>query len=473
MNMRMLVVLLGGSAAVWAFRRWRTAAQAVMVLLIFEGAIRKWLVPGAQDLMYLAKDVLLLGVYAGFVRDRGRLRIRQPAFPILYGALLFGALWGLIEVFNPGLPNLLVGIFGFKAYFFYAPLIFVLPATFSGDADLYRFLRRYALLAIPVGALAVAQFFSPSSSILNTYARTSEDAYIATFGSSTYVRVTATFSFITGYTAYLIATAILILTLLGAGRWRFRGHLLMFGALGMTLLGMLMTGSRAPVLILALVFPVYWWLGVIRERGGGATFGRLAVALVLMGGILITTNQKAIDAFRGRAAGVGDVQSRFSSPLLSPYLLLPEVGLLGVGIGATHQTAATLAPGVIPYSWLHGLLVEVESGRVMIELGPIGFLLVYFVRIYLAILALRQVFALRTRLHRALATAAFLFFLAAIPGGAVFDVTADIYYWFYAGLLLTAIRLDRKAIQKASRPAVPAAAGTPSEPLPEPVPAIP
>lgn len=472
MNLRLLVVLAGGAAAVWAFRRWRAAVQFAMVLLIFEGAIRKWLVPGAQDLIYLAKDVLLLGVYAGYVRDRPRLRIRQPALPLLYGALLFGSLWGVLELFNPALPNLLVGIFGFKAYFFYAPLIFVLPAAFPNDAAVYRFLRRYALLAIPVGLLAVAQFFSPASSVLNTYARSNENAYVATFGSSTYVRVTATFSFITGYTAYLIATTILILALLGASRWQFRGHLLMFGALGMTMLGMLMTGSRAPVLILALLLPVYGWLGVIRERGGGATFSRLAIVLAVVVWVLVSTNQQAIDAFRGRAAGVGDVSSRVSSPLLSPYLLLPEAGLMGYGIGTTHQTAAALAPNLVPYSWLHGLLVEVETGRVMVELGPIGFLLVYFVRIYFPFYALRQVFTLRTRFHRALAIASFLFFLAAIPGGAVFDVTADVYYWFFAGLLMLAVRLDQEAVQKAAR-----AAAVPrprrDQPLPEPEPAVP
>lgn len=469
MNERLLLVLAGGAAVVWAARRWREGFQAVMVLLIFEGAIRKWLFPGAQDLVYFAKDVLLAGVYAGFLHERGRLRYRQPAFPVLYGVLAAGALIGLLQVFNPALPNLKVGIFGFKAYFFYVPLIFLMPAAFPDDAALYRFLRRYALISIPVGILAMAQFVSPSSSILNTYARTNEEAYIATFGSSTYVRVTATFSFITGYTAYLIATAILLLGLLGAGRWRFRGHLLLFVSLGMTILGMLMTGSRAPVLILALLFPIYWWLGVIRERGGGATFFRQLVVMVLVGWVLLFTNQKAVDAFRGRAAGVADMPSRVSSPLMSPYLLLPEVGLLGFGIGSTHQTAATLAPGVVPYSWLHGLLVEVESGRVMIELGPIGFLLVYFARIYLTLLALRKVFTLRTRFHRALATASFLFFLAAIPGGAVFDVTAGLYYWFFAGLLALAVRLDAEAAQKAV-PRVAAAAPAAPPPLPEPVP---
>jgi hypothetical protein len=465
MNMRVVVMLAGGAAAVWALYRWRLAVQVVMVLLVLEGAIRKWVFPGAQDLVYFGKDVLLLGIYAGFFRDLGRLRSRLPAVRILYGVLAFGALFGLLEVFNPALPNLLVGIFGFKAYFYYVPLLFVVPAAFRSDADLYRFLRRYALLAIPVGLLAAAQFFSPSTSILNTYARSNEDAYVATFGTSSFVRVTATFSFITGYTSYLLATAILILGLLGAGRWKFRGHILLFGALVMTLIGMLMTGSRGPVLILAALFPLYWWLGVIRERGGGAIFGRLVIILALVAGVIAYTSQDALDAFVGRVtSGGSDVQGRVTSPLLAPYLVMADAGVAGFGIGATHQTAAALAPGVVPYSWLHGLLIEVETGRIMLELGPIGFLLVYFVRLYLVYYALRQALALRTRFHRAVALAACLFFLAAIPGGVVFDVTSDVYYWFFAGLLLLAIRLDREALARAARAATvtAAAAGRPA-----------
>jgi hypothetical protein len=467
MNPRVLVALVGAAAAFWAVGRWRLAAQLVMVLLILEGAIRKWVAPGAQDLVYFAKDVLLLGVYAGFFRDLPRLRSRLPRQPVLYGLLAFGALFGALEIFNPALPNLLVGIFGFKAYFFYVPLIFVLPAAFRDDSELHLFLWRYCLLAIPVGALAIAQFFSPSSSLLNTYARSNEDAYVVTFGSSSFVRVTATFSFITGFTAYLLAAAILILMLLGAGRWKFRGHYLLFTALGMTLLGMLMTGSRGPVLILAVLFPIYWWLAVIREKGSGAVFGRLVIALALVVGFIAYTSQDAVDAFLGRVnTGGADVPGRVASPLLSPYLVMADAGPAGFGIGATHQTAAALTPGIVPYSWLHGLIIEVETGRIMLELGPIGFLLVYLVRLYLAFFAFRQVLALRTRFHRALATGSLLFFLAAIPGGVVFDVTSDVYYWFFAGLLLAAIRLDRELPAKAARAAA-APAPVPLKPQPE------
>ena len=78
MNLRILVVLAGCAAALWAVRRWRLAVQLAMVLLVFEGAIRKWLAPGAQDLVYFAKDVLLLGVYVGFFRELPRLRARLP-----------------------------------------------------------------------------------------------------------------------------------------------------------------------------------------------------------------------------------------------------------------------------------------------------------------------------------------------------------------------------------------------------------
>ena len=463
MNLRLLIVLAGGAAAVWSVRRWRTAIQLAMVLVIFEGAIRKWLLPGAQDLVYFAKDVLLLGAYVGFFKDLPRLRLRLPPLAGFYGVLLLAAVLGLLQIFNPALPNLLVGVFGFKAYFFYVPLLFIIPAAFPTDAALFQFLRRYALIAIPVGLLATAQFFSPASSPLNTYARTTqENAYIATFGSSTFVRVTATFPFITGYTAYLLATVILILALLGASRWKFKGNLLMFGALAMTLLGMLMSGSRGPVLMIAVLFPIYWWLGVIRERGGGVAFGRLLLALSLVAGVVVVLGEDALEAFLGRSSGgAADMRSRLTSPVLSPWLLLPEAGLIGLGIGSTHQTAAALAPSQAPYSWLRGLIVETESGRVMVEMGALGFVLVYFLRIYLALFALRQVLTLRTRFHRAIATASFLFSLAAIPGGVIFDVTSDVYYWFFAGLLLLAVRLDREAVTAAARARAAAARAEP------------
>jgi hypothetical protein len=471
MSLRFLVLLLGGGVTLWAVKRWRYAVQAAMVLVVFEGAVRKWLLPGAQDLIYFAKDVILIGAYAGFLLARPRLRLRYPKAPGLYAGLVLGAAMGLFEVFNPRLPNLLVGVLGFKAYFLYIPLLFVVPAVFPDDVALARFLRRYVLIAFPVGLLSIAQFFSPPSSALNTYAQPTDIGSITTFGSSQFVRTTGTFSYISGYTSFLLAMTIIILMILTTTRWRFRGNFAVFAALGMTVLGMLMSGSRGPIFLLALVFPLYWWLAVVREKQSGQTFRRLLLGLGLLVAGLSSAGEEAMTAFSQRASGAQDIASRLISPFVAPVNMLPYAGPLGYGIGATHQAATVVTPGIVPYSWLGGIAPESESGRVMLELGPLGFLLIYSVRLALAFFTFRQVLRLRTAFHRAVAISALLFFLVQIPGGVVFEVTAGLYYWFLAGLVFLAVRLDRVAAlapaagrassAPAARRAVPAEAPAP------------
>lgn len=457
---RFLVVMAGIAAIGWSIRRWREAVHMALVLVIFEGAIRKWFVPGAQDLFYFAKDVFLLGAYAGFLQSPARRLYRPPEAPLLYILLTAGMFFGALQVFNPNLPNLLVGILGFKAYFFYVPLIFLLPAMYQTDQELARMLRRYLLLAIPVGLLAVAQFFSPAGSPLNTYARSSgEELGIVTFGSSSYVRVTATFSFITGYTSYLLATVVFLLIWMANMRWRLQGNVPMYGALGITLLGMLMSGSRGPVVLLAALLPFYWWLGVLREQGGGSTFGRLILGLSLLIAVLAWVGEDAVGAFLGRAVGgVGEVPSRMMTPFQAPLHVIGDAGPFGFGIGATHQTAVAVTPGLPPYAWLRGLLIEVESGRVMLELGAFGFAIIYLIRLYLVLFAFRQIFRLRTRFHRSLAVGSFLYLLGSLPGGIVFEVTSSLYHWTFVGLLFLATRLDQKAVRaaQAERTAAPA-----------------
>jgi len=459
MNIRLLLMLAGGGAFFWAFRRWRAAVQLAMVVLVLEGVFRKWIFLGAQDLIYFAKDVLLIAAYGGFLSERQRLRgLWIPRAPALYFTLAAGAVWGLFQVLNPELPNIFVGMLGFKSYFLYVPLLFVLPAVFPSDAAVARFLMRYLLLSIPVGLLAVAQFFSSSTSSLNTYARSpTEDLSSAvTFGSSSFVRVTGTFSFITGYSAYLTSVVMLSLAVLATTRWRLGGNFKIYLVLGMAVMGMLMTGSRGPVVIVGVTFPLYWWLAVVREKQRGATFVRLLIGLVLVGAFVFFVGGDALGAFQGRAAGNQlELLGRIAEPFTAPFRVLPIAGLLGYGIGATHQAATAVTPGIPPFSWLHGHLIEVEPGRVMLEVGPIGFLLVYLGRLLMIALALQQAFRLKTLFHRSIAVASFMIFLSALPGGVIFDVTTGLLYWFFGGLLFLAMRLDRQ--MALSPPAVPPA----------------
>ena len=65
-------VLIGLGAAVTlvvsmiTYSYWRLGVKTALVMAIFEGALRKWALPGAQELAYFVKDIFLIGAYAGF-----------------------------------------------------------------------------------------------------------------------------------------------------------------------------------------------------------------------------------------------------------------------------------------------------------------------------------------------------------------------------------------------------------------------
>lgn len=453
---KILVVALVLAAAFWASRSWRRGLEAALVLLVLEGAVRKWLIPGAASYVYFAKDLLLLGVYWGFLQERGGGRVRLP--PPLVVGLALSIFVGALQIFNPRLPTPLVGILGFKAYFLYVPLLFVVPHAYRSEQELLAFCRRYLRLAIPIGLLAILQFVSPPDSRWNTYAKRSNEIVetsAITFGAVERVRVTGTFSFITGYSSYLQVISLIALTVLSVRSWRLRRNLLGYMALAFTVAGMLMTGSRGPVFLLLLIFAVFGMIGVARQGGLRAT-GRFLLGLGLVASVVNVVGADAVAAFRARAAGTEDVVSRIVGPFVNPIRIGAEIGVLGYGIGASHQMAEVVATWVFPYSWLEGYHYEDEPSRIMVELGVLGFAGLFLARAALAFAAFRALMRLRRPLPRAIALSALLLFLSQFTGGVVFNVTGGVYYWFFGGLLLLAERLDRQPVAATAATAAPA-----------------
>src|SRR6202048_5624946 len=93
--------------ALLAVRYWQRALFGVFVLLVFEGALRKWAFPWAQAQIYLVKDVILLGVYLGFILD-GRRRLPSPkGVGFIKNVLGLSFVFGCFEVLNPTSPSIL------------------------------------------------------------------------------------------------------------------------------------------------------------------------------------------------------------------------------------------------------------------------------------------------------------------------------------------------------------------------------
>ncbi|MFB2935442.1 hypothetical protein ACE1B6_09195 [Aerosakkonemataceae cyanobacterium BLCC-F154] len=425
-----------------SFNNWKTAVKTVFFLAVFEGALRKWILPQASELIYFLKDLVLLGAYVRFygtAATRRRFVITNHPLNIL---IILVVIWCLVQALNPSLGTIVVGIFGLKIYLFYIPLIWMLPALFPTEEHLYKFLRSHLLLVIPVGILGIAQFFSPINSPINSYAPSSiGDIEVATFGGATsetrsLVRITGTFAYINNYTAYLVVCFGLIIALLSIKQPRW-WRLIFMIEISLVSINSFMTGSRTPIIASALFFLGYF---LIRSATEIAGFSRLIKQFILPF-IAATTIAylgfgSAINAFVARASGNSDLVQRISMTFLEPFKFIQYKNIDGFGVGATHPgTGAIRSILNLPAGEIIPVGYESEMGRVALEIGPIGFFLWYSLRIAILGSLLIVFWKLRRPLLRQLALAAFLIQLSWINGQLVFHHTFAVYYWFLTGFV--------------------------------------
>ena len=428
-----------------AIRRWQQMILGVFVLLVFEGALRKWALPSAQAEIYFLKDLLLVLAYIGFVIQRPASRsVLQDERPITI-VLVFVFIYSLMEVFNPNSPSVLIGLIGLKAYFLYAPLAFILPYAIKSRTHLFWLIWCYLLLAIPVAILGFIQVAAGPESGLNTYvSHTEGESLLAQFGASyELVRTSGTFSYITGYTTFLTVIALLAIGFNSAQGWRLKNNLVPVTALVLVVGAMFTTGSRTTFYSLFATAPLFLILGL---RAGVLTTNvavRLCALLPLIVFAAMNLSPEAVQAFSHRASHADDPVERLLGPMTQAIEAISNAPIFGMGIGVTHNSALSVM-GALELWWLDANLVfEGETARVAVELGAIGFVLVYALRIVIVAFALRCVFSYKDQAYRCLGIAMVANLSLGLIVPVVNNVTAGLYYWGSLGLLLCMRRLER------------------------------
>ncbi len=429
-----------------SLQNWRNSVKAVLVLLVIEGALRKWLLPEASQFIYFLKDIVVIGAYLRyyfFLPSESTFRIKgnQVAEAVI-SMILLVAVWCVFQVFNPSLGSPIIGIFGLRGYLLYIPLLWMLPNLFRSEDELYRFLRSYLLLVIPVGILAVLQYFSPPSSPLNVYTQDLVKLDAALL-DRTSVRVTGTFSYIAGYGAYALVSFGLVLPLLTLKqslwwRWATIVELLLIVSTS------LMNGSRALV-----GSEILFLIGYI---GGQLLTNPYTIISLIkqfsLPAIAITTAaiigfQSAINGFQNRVTSNKDVSGRIGLLYTEPIEFMQLKGLDSYGVGATHQATPALRSALnLPVGENIPVFYESEPGRVMLDLGPLGFLLWYLLRLSLIFLLLQTFLKLKRPFLRQLALSAFLIHATQFTAQVVINHTLLVYYWFLAGFIFLLPRLE-------------------------------
>jgi hypothetical protein len=444
------VLLLFGAiaipCAILAVKYWQHALFGVFILLVLEGALRKWVFPGAQAQIYLVKDAVLLAAYLGFMLDRRKVHVAAGEMTSVKVALVLSFLFGCVEVLNPNNPSVLIWLTGLKTYFLYAPIAFILPHAFTSREQFLVLIRRYLIMAIPVAILGFVQVVAGPGSGLNTYVSHSEDApVLASFGKEfDIVRTSGTFSYISGYTAFLSFIAFLSIGYNLAQGWRIKNNIAPLLALTFAVGAMFTTGSRAPIYMLIIAWPVILLLALTCQIVSSRIAVRLLILLPFIVFAALNISPRAFQAFADRAteAGTDDALTRIVSPLLETIDALSSAPAFGIGIGTTHPSSLAIMGVESPW-WLRDLLTEVEMARITVELGFVGLLLALFVRVLIAVFALRWAMSFKDPLYRAFGIPLAIYLAFGITGSIMLNATAGLYYWGSVGLMIAMRRLEQ------------------------------
>lgn len=351
------------------------------VLLIFEGALRKWVLPGLADPLLVVRDpvalaLLLFAIYHKVLNWNNYLIIMALVSIIaIPGALILGH------------GNFLVTLFGARYLMIHFPFIFLIGSIFD-KSDVEQFGRFILWITPPMTLLIALQFYSPQSAWVNRGLGGSELGAGFT-GALGYYRPSGVFSFTSGVSTFFsLAAAYVVYFWLSKSKVK---QLLLLAASIGVLAAIPLSISRAYVFqfILTVAFGVFISLTkpkVILRIGLAGVI--MAIAFVSLQQVdFFKTSTSVLSArFEGATASEGGLQgtlgNRFLGELYHALVDAAENPVLGYGLGIGTNTGQKLLAGERMTKFIS---TEGEWNRIINEIGPILGLLVVAIRLALGL----------------------------------------------------------------------------------------
>ena len=360
-------------------------------LLIFEGALRKWVLPGLSDPLLLARDPICI---AAIVLGWPYLMygINQICIVTLYSiaglAMVLAMLFGHKDWFT--------ALFGARIILLHFPLIFLFGAVFTID-DAWKFAKALLLISIPMTVLIAFQFSLPQDHFINIAPGGVGSAGFA--GALDKFRPPGTFSFISGLSNfYGLAVAVFAGWItsgpkplpkwiwLSAGAFIFAlplsiSRTLLFNyslVVGITVFACLLAGKTIKNFLLGFTFVIVITFFLSKmplfNEANEAFYARW---------------ENATDQEGGSRGVLGVLDTRVLGIFKDGLNLANESPLFGKGIGMGTNVGAMRLSGALDF-----LISESELGLVMGELGVLlGSLYILFrflVGLYLLLLGFKN-----------------------------------------------------------------------------------
>lgn len=335
--------------------------MATWICVILQGALRKWIFPGA-NILYFVQDVPLLFAYV-YAFWKGLVWGGKVAWTCIVVSILISIQAMLQLIF--GDLHLRTAVIGLHNYIFYLPVLFIAPVSFN-FMHRKRFIRWNLLFAIPMSLIAALQSRSPKGAWINRTSAGDDTAFSLT---SDTVRATGTFNFTLMYSVWCGIVVALMLGewLLPPERRTFKSRIVLLLCTLCAVMANVVSGSRTAVLLSAFAF-IGGFAAVVFTRNVKHIV-RFTAVLVLMPVIFIIgyfAAPKSVNAVIDRFSGESNEQSietRINHQILG-FTYAAKFSVLGLGVGygiPAANPAAAAAGGLI--------LSENEPIRMLQEMG--------------------------------------------------------------------------------------------------------
>jgi hypothetical protein len=340
-----------------------------------------------------------------------------------------------------------LGLYGWRAYFLYAPLAFLVGAQFR-RADLVNLFRFLLWLAVPIALLVAAQFFSPQGATINVGSAEEEELQfkgIAATGERT--RPQGPFASPAGQQQFVSTAFAVCLAFFISPRSLPQPRMLTLVATGLAVLTcMAFSGSRGLAIQCGLSVLVALLVGLVGR--GGALKGRALtwpVALTVLalvaypivfpdGYAAFTERWTVADAVESGEFKNTGVFVRALFGLIDFLRLVDTVPLLGTGMGFGGNAVITLGAKVDgvtpPYA-------ESDFARQMVDLGPVFGLAYITFRLAIAAYLTRLAFRATRRYKDPLPLLLWSYVTSIMVAGQLTGHgTINVFGWLFAGLLI-------------------------------------
>lgn len=184
-----------------SYKSLKIAIWLYFFLWIFEGALRKWILPGLATPLLIVRDPIAIYIIYRAVNSDLKFMNGYIVISFIITVLSF------IITLTFGHGNMFVGLYGARIMLLHFPLIFIIGSVFNKE-DILKMGYAFLWINILMSLIVYFQFISPQTAFVNVGLGGEGSSGFS--GALGYSRPSGTYSFITGLTFFYVSVSVYV-----------------------------------------------------------------------------------------------------------------------------------------------------------------------------------------------------------------------------------------------------------------------